>query len=1364
MDEAARSSTDRPGLFIRIERLCAHAFDDALESDADRQIVKRWRRGKTDLVVFLDAVDEAKLPRDLDKNPLRTAIRSVEAAAGRDIDRLRFVISSRPSAWTTEMELAEVKRLTERFTSRGQVADGDAPLSRFVRLDPLDDRQVQVLCDHVQAPTTFLPTLYDSGLAHLVQTPLDVLDFIEAFKAATSDGASGGDAFGSLKTVTDRAIERRCQDHGSPTPRNMMAVERTREGARRLALACVLGQQLVIRTPGTDGDGIDPLAALRDDSLAAWSRPEVDQLLGSGLFTSAWQGVVRFQHRRTMERLAAEALDALLEAGMSISDLVSAVTPSAFEVTILPDHFTETAGWLGTLNARYRQWLVEAAPTILVDGGDPASLPIATRIAALESLVRSYSEDEWRGYYVHHSFLSRFIAPELEGVCPRLLAEAKADEPRRILITLIWLGRFLSGLPAVYAVVEDRSLTPDIRAAALRCAFEFGEAADLPRLRLAALRFRPDPANTDIEARQSANRFRLVASAHAPPGALSTAERLGLISRVLPARHHSGSEYAKPLTEALVTTCAAEHRLRLRRWISRLSWRDQDRTLFSYEPQHYTAAAPYLLPSLQVLILRLLTETPVHQGDAEIIADLDRLLSVRETGGGPLSDTEGRADRDALFETLNTAATLRAAMFRLATEKASDDRLKQVHFVLDRYVSRHRRAYTPETADQDLDWLSALYLRSDDPRLQVAAGAGAASALRLGSKADFKRWSCPLIKRAQTLDDQATLDALRHHKPGLKQKARWWMMRHRRDIPWLNRHQRRQALRDLRWRLALIQHSRSVRDGTRSGLIWNMLVVGAHAGTDLANAVKLYGARNTELLVEGVKAFALSHEPSPHRWSSADRLAVIGWQRIAADAPWLLEAIDAASARRALGVMIDENSFPSWASELAERHLDVWCGLLAPRLKAELARRDNGMPWHPGSLALIRRQSPALSAPFAVHALTVLKAAQAPHPYAIGYAAALVASDAALIPALVRLASRRFHEHMCEGAGAFASDWLAVWMSHAPDDAWAAFEAYRTRPSSTPLCRDVLIGLGEAPSLAAATPKLLAEVALAYMRLLPTTEDVDEDSDYTTGRRQAERTRGAIPGLITDHPTSEARSILQDLSRTPEFAPHPGWIRNLLNRQARQAAAPRPWTEAQTAAFLACYLKQPASAAELHALIERHLRSILADLATSEFDRRGLLRDATEHDVRAFLGEALRQRARDWYSVTQETVTASEKRMDLRIEGRPNRDEVVVIELKIAGASWSGDQLVDHVETQLAGQYLLSKRVRRGIYLVLDLGRTSSWSMKDGDRLDFSQLTVKLSTAAAAAQRAHTHIDGLTILAETITVPPRLKRNPHIKS
>lgn len=1363
MDQARRLQGDREGFFLRIERLCAQDFKTAFETADDHRRFERWRRSRREGVFFLDSVDEAKLPRDLSGNPLSLAIQRVEQVLTGLTRRVRFVISSRPSAWTPEMELAEVKRLAETFRTRGVTAgDGKAPLTRFVTLAPLDADQRQTLAAWAKAPEGFLDALYNSGSADFARTPLDLLDFVDAYAEEIDAGRPGEAVFSSLTAMTDRAIARRINEIGAERPRNHLPYARTRDGARRIAAACVLGQQLTVRLPGSRGQGIDAIAAL-DGAGEAWSRPEIDQLLACGLFTAAWEGTVRFHHRRTMERLAAEAFDALHHAGMALESLVEVLTPKGFDQVTTPSPFVQTLGWLASLNPAFRRHLVLHAPQHLLDTGDPASHPLNVREKALRSNAARYAGGIWLSEWFDYALLKRFLDPSLEPVVQELMSSAPSEEPRRLMLDLAELGQFRDCAPNALRIVEDASADVDLRTRALTTLASIGGPVELAQAALAVRRFRP-PASTDGHKRHAHNRLRLYGVGTCRPDSMSLSQALGVLMRLEPRhrQYYSSGDYG--LIEALALRCPKERLPFLLRWLSRICWANTHRTFGDYDAPRWTDAGYYLLPVLQAVVARVISERPELHRSALLVDQVDRLFAARSVSLGPLRrDSEEEDEPDALLLAVQGAAALRQAVFFTAAAIPSGRRADEPGGVLERLATRHGLLSDGEVAPEDLDWMAEAFSDGSDDRQRRAL----VDAIRYRLHVLRGRDRALQVKRFRRLANKSgDLDAAREfhnarHRP--VRNLKWSMERAWKRRRW-KRRGRRSAAAEAEWKTAikLLWHRHQVRSGEQIGLIWKAAFGPSFPDEPLAEAAKRYGSRAAEDLASGIKAFARTFDDAPAYGgrSARSHVALTGWAHIATDDPGALLILSPAEAQRALRAALDSNGFPDWGAALADRYPAIFQALIAPSVATELSWRGSDLRYAP-ALSLLARQSTALQIRMAREVLDGLRAGE-PDLAVILPATTVICSDGQTRPELVVLAARRFRSHVAEGQAEPAAAWLAVWLHLDPRSAWNAVHAHDVayRPHCDGLVREILSCMGEGAPFKSAPPDVLAAIAVRYIELFPPELD-DDESKHTTRRHTAERMRGRIPGLIAEQPSAEAHQALLDLGQHPAFAAYPSWIARMLREQALAAATPRPWPASSTAGFMATFLKRPANAEEFRRLIERQIEAIAIDLATSEFDRRGLLRDVIERDVRAFFAEALQNRSQGWFSVTQETVTSGEKRTDLRIEGRSKAGEIVIVELKLAGGSWRGDQLVDHLETQLVDQYLISRRVRHGIYLVVDLGIQKSWEMNDGTIETFDGLITRMHARVPALLTRPT-VDSIKVLPLRIEVPPRetRKRKP----
>ena len=248
--------------------------------------------------------------------------------------------------------------------------------------------------------------------------------------------------------------------------------------------------------------------------------------------------------------------------------------------------------------------------------------------------------------------------------------------------------------------------------------------------------------------------------------------------------------------------------------------------------------------------------------------------------------------------------------------------------------------------------------------------------------------------------------------------------------------------------------------------------------------------------------------------------------------------------------------------------------------------------------------------------------------------------------------------------------------------------------------------------------RLNTSTLFALAAHLVTAFPFDED-DHREGlrvrddRRRGEDVRGAILKLLGERHDPESRGALENFVAR-YIQPHdPRWASAWLAAHARDAAETGPWAVEEIASYGSISARRPRSARGLLEAVCEGLRDIELDLASSEFDRRALFRHASETDVRAYLAHELDRRHRDHYAITQETVTAGEKRTDLRCELRDAEGAVTVVEIKLLHG-WTWTELVEKLVTQLLEQYLISDRVAHGVYLLVDIGRRPKGEMPAG--------------------------------------------------
>jgi len=1356
---------DRAAFFVRIERLCQTDLRLSLETAEDVRRLDRWLGTSQPATFLLDSVDEAKLPVERDANPLHAALRRLEAELGPRWADIRLVISSRPSAWHADVELAEIRRLAQRFRQFGAKPDGDAPLERYVKFDPLDSDQVQALADLDDAPPTFVHDLYATGTDEYAGTPLDVTDMVKAYKAALTAGRPGRSAFESLSAIVDRAIERRATETDRTPARSALPGSRTRAGARRLAAACVMGHALSIRLPGSSGDGIDPLAALAG-AEPAWSRQEVGQLLATGLFTAAWAGAMRFHHRRTMERLAAEAFAELLEAGLEVEALARTLTPPAFGQWSLPQPFVETIGWLTTLHAGFRDHVLVAAPHVLMEYGDPGLLPSPVRVAALRGHVSRYAEVRWRGEWFPNSRLHRFVQPQLAGLCAELIAARGASEPLGHVLQIIETGAFKACADDVAALAADPDAEIGLRARAVSILGVIGSPAHVRPLLDLGRRLARAPADPDIHARQDRNRFRVACAVVGGDPGGAQARMLGCLIRLEPRDRTYSTGPEDEIVAGLVEPCPPQALPRLVRWLSRLCWAPVERRFGDFSPHSWTALGAHLLPVLEAACARSIETRADLHASPRLIAECDRLIAARDVHGGPL-EKYGDAERDRFVQAVNAAPALRRAMFVAAIE--AEGGRPVAPSILLRRITRWRRGRAPDaTVMADIDWLAGLCADHGNAQVRAEAFDRLRAYLPQMPKADFATTRRDLLRAARARGDRTVISAFTWDPRNSLVRLRWRIERTLSEAPrkWrkLRRWQTRGGPRAA-WRGSQVRfHARAIARGEQPDLaLWAVNSRTRDSRKLFDDLRAQFGPTVATALRDAAKTYAARHDPGElgGRATRNDHFALIGWNAIALDAPARLEALSPEDARRALAAVLKFDALPDWARTLASRNPEVWRDITAPCIAAELATPDEpDQPMFSQHLSRAGRTAADLRSPLADTALAGLMDNPATAPEDVEAAAALVLADANLHEALRTLAALRCAAALAARDVRVTAPWLRVWLHLDPGTAWAGVRDALTGPWAG---QDTLmvelagqlggLQLGAEPleGYVAPAPHLLGEMARDLLRHIRPADDLERNGEIR-GRHNAQEFRDGVLRRISTIPTTAARETLEALRDDPLFEPWRHYLARLLDEQVVLAAAPRAWTAQELAQFAGVWTTRPRTAAELSALIARQITAILSELGGTDFDLRELFRHARERELRAYLGKELQARSQGWYGVTQEPVTKNENRRDLRIEARSAQGEVVIVELKVAGGSWTGEELIDHIQSQLADKYLISRRARCGLYVVVALGR-KSWPLDDGATVDFDELTRRLHAQAARVAAARRDIEALQVVTHRIELP-----------
>ncbi len=149
----------RFAFYLRVERLCDGALENAFETAAQEDAFRKWKAGSSEAVFFLDSVDEAKLPKGDKSEPLRDAISAVERAAGSHLHRIRVVVSCRGSEWYGETEQVHLTSFASRLGPAAPDQDDGSKGGKLLRnlsFAALDRERIELLVAAQGEPKGFL--------------------------------------------------------------------------------------------------------------------------------------------------------------------------------------------------------------------------------------------------------------------------------------------------------------------------------------------------------------------------------------------------------------------------------------------------------------------------------------------------------------------------------------------------------------------------------------------------------------------------------------------------------------------------------------------------------------------------------------------------------------------------------------------------------------------------------------------------------------------------------------------------------------------------------------------------------------------------------------------------------------------------------------------------------------------------------------------------------------------------------------------------------------------------------------------------------------------------------------------------------
>ncbi|MBI1817261.1 MAG: hypothetical protein HYR72_20000 [Deltaproteobacteria bacterium] len=1351
--------------YVRLDALTNECLEPVLGfSEYGR--FRDWLGSRYEAMFFLDSVDEAKLRSSADFYRALDRFRHEIGTA--NLTRAKIFISSRISQWEPESDAHEVliqfgQRQRSKDIGSGQIAGGgtDAEPIYVVHLQPLDQRQVEVFATarEVADVAAFIAALNTAHAWEFARRPIDVMDLVRFWLERGR--------LGSLTELIESGAERSLRETRRGDP---LSPKKAREGAQALAAATILCQQLDFRVPDDAFIGspaLDALSCLPDE----WRPEEVRALLERAIFDGASYGRIRFHHRRVGEYLAAKWLEARIRDGCPISTLEALIFDRRNRRRVLRPTLAPVAAWLCCGNERWnadlRGWMLEAAPEIHLQYGDPSCLPLEYKRSLIHRLVSNFAGRNRVWVHSDPECLSRLADPGLAPDVSAIIADRAAPiDIRSRMLQLARHGRLRDCLSTALDIVASSEEPGELKSYAAAAIRDIGDLATHERL-----------ANIAAGLTQISNSLCGTICEALYPSTINARELVALLRKTSPVPQLSVDlpyflgaqlkselrpEHGGALLAELVELVRTPPHLSLHRRSARVSQQ------FSWVVQ--------MLPTVLTV---LLTKASLTQQEAEAAAASIQLLGTlrhhhEAVGYEKLPDLNAFTRRHPL---------VRRLYFWFEVESWREENEGEPFYLLQ--VFGHGEIVQP--CIEDLDWLLIDINQRPTARdrglaLRLATDLWNNSGRRWRERrhiVDAVRNTPPLLAIFRQL---AARERWPHFKRiwyqyvTVKLASKWWWERRLYEM--------KRRWREIRAQCNLLLHIRALRSGVETGWLAQLVFEAPERGGENHLTPK---SRNrmrqkrrrliTWATREGCKrVWRRFVPPLPHEKQNPGAIdnrliaGLAGLQASLADGQLDFSNLPGQEAELAVRYAVNEiNGFPPWFGDLVARRPDAVHRVLSQCIQGEwqfAADREHvhevmaDLAWRGDALVPLVRDT----------LIDLLRASDPPNRWILQFALTILLRGAQpMCSELTTIARERAQQAMPGGPSLVM--WLAVLLQlDAPsaldlieqgtDGSWPDPDQTMTR-----LCAALNGSLGGFEAVPAiskpdyAMPIHLRRFIPLVFRHIRPRDDIERAGSgvYSPGERDwAQDFRNGLLIRLSALHSEEARRVLSELIGDPALSNTRDWAAHLLDDLTQKLADSPPWTANDVRCFSAEYERDAKTDGDLFKIACDRFGDIKRDVEESDNSLREELRaDDDELVFRRWLARKLNERSRQRYTVPQEEEIDLRQRPDLRIENP--RTAPVSIEVKWAD-KLALAELLERLENQLVGQYLRANNSRYGIYILGTFGRKGYWEESaSGRRLAFEEVVDVIRRRASELEGARSDVSGIDVVSVDF-------RNPRVRS
>lgn len=1344
----------KPAFFVSIEQLADDGLDAALDP-AGAQAFQAWKTSTEPGFFFLDSVDEARLNR---KN-FDAALRRLARELGANLGRTHLFISCRVSDWSGQQDRDAVLQclpvpapspvptaepvdpdrallapIFEKNVKKADAdeSDDDATPLLVVQLVPLDtpQRRELTLAARINDTDAFMAAIDQHGLEALAERPGDLLDLIEYWRAHGR--------FGPLAAMTEHAVARKLAERDKYRPDNdTLDTGQARHGAERMAAALTLAQTFTIRAPAQELDPTLAAGALdADDVLPGWKENQRNALIRRPAFAPATYGRVRFHHRTTQEYLTASWFDRLLQAGVSRSEVWPIFFAERYGVKTVVPSMRAAAAWLALKRPDVRDEVISREPLLLIQNGDPGSLPLPAKKRLLAVYAERHVLGEIAEDRMDHRAIWMFAQPELADAIRHAWNVNSRQDFRRDLLRMIQEARIAACGDLARAALADPTSDDYTRISALAA---LQACDDTAALALAADALVADPAACT---QRVASQFsRLLFPTH-----LSARQLVQVIENARPLRGDSTEGFPADI-EPLYQACPdVATRDELITGLAELALRTPFVQDFQRISRQYKKIATSLEPIARMAMEVLPAGQSPSTGQVRILMAVERA-----------DQSESREEEVKLSSLVRAHVHVTRALFWADVEEVR---------ALDRdRPTRERQVYFSghilwELTERDLDWLHrdlANRTHADDRRIALSA---IVRILRAANRIDAELHALRLAIAGQAELEQDLVEyltppqkseqAIEFERQSAERKAAVAQQTELHKESW------RQLQRELADNPERIRETARLASGeSLSDLINLTRWLKGHTGIADTNEAVLhwrqlsdgFGRPVAEAYRDAMQGlWRITPPERPQRgegsgittkWANSLSVAGIG---IEAAQSGGLSNISQDEATRAAGhVCLSEDGYPTWLNPL----LDLHCAAVLPVVKDELEREWRAPAQQHGPILqhLAHRQNtihPALHP--ILFQIIVGCATPETHRAEQGLRILQRIEMEATMRSRIKDAVTARLDAPCDDDGRMLVDLATLFFFDAPaasERLVALLDATPEpqRKARTELALARLFGRDHSlvPGVLATLDTTILEklARFAYARVSPD-QDVRHEGSYTPDTRDgAESARSALLNALLERPGEQAYSAVHALADAGIAGVRATRFRELARGKAERDCENAPWTATDVVTFEQRGITPIRSSDDLWRVIIGVLDDIQRDLIHKDASTRSLILAAeSEEQVQHWLYEQLSLRADGRFHVHRESEVAEKNEPDIIISavGAPVE---LAIEIKHGGKDgWSVRKLEAALSEQLVTDYLRPAARRCGILVITHHGNRTWRAPEDNAIVTFEMLIGRLRSMA----------------------------------